>query len=249
MSTEQLDYRRSHIGAELAASYQNDFSARLPGQYWRAVEQDLLAEVLAEAAPGPLNRLRHLDLASGSGRVLAYLQPRTAHSTAVDISQDMLAHARAAVPDATFVVGDAATMHFDRPFDLVTAFRFFLNAGPELRADVLDRVRHNLAPGGVLVANIHAQPFSSLGLWRTIKRNLGRPADSVMTIGEFQRLLTAHGFEVLAERTYGYLPLTRRIGSGLPAALFCRADQVLNCMLPDRNRFACCWLVAARRCR
>ncbi len=241
------DYRRSHVGAALAAAYHDDFTARLPGRYWATVEQPLLADLLAEASSRPLDQMHHLDVASGSGRVLAWLQPRTARSTAIDISDDMLAHARAAVPAAAFVVGDASTMRFGQPFDLVTAFRFFLNAGPELRADVLDRIGECLAPGGLLVANIHAQPWSTLGLWRRAKRRLGHPADSVLTAADFGQLLADHGFEVVAERTYGYLPLTRRIGPGRLADAFCAADRRLNGLLPSRNPAACCWLVAARR--
>ncbi len=241
------DYRRSHMGAALAASYHDDFTARLPGRYWAAVEQPLLAELLAEATARPLGEQHHLDVASGSGRVLAWLQPRVARSTAIDISDDMLAHARATVPGATFVVGDASAMRFPQRFDLVTAFRFFLNAGPELRADVLDRIGECLAPGGLLVANIHAQPWSTLGLWRRAKRALGRPADQVLTAAAFERLLARHGFEVVAERTYGYLPLTRRVGPGRAADAFCAADRRLNRWLPARNPLACCWLVAARR--
>jgi len=241
------DYRRSHVGVALAAAYHDDFTARLPGRYWATVEQPLLADLLAEATTRPLDELHHLDVASGSGRVLAWLQPRTARSTAIDISDDMLAHARATVPGATFVVGDASAMRFAQPFDLVTAFRFFLNAGPELRADVLDRIGECLAPGGLLVANIHAQPWSTLGLWRRAKRRLGRPADSVLTAAAFQRMLGDHGFEVVAERTYGYLPLTRRIGPGWLADAFCAVDRQLNHLMPARNPLACCWLVAARR--
>jgi len=241
------DYRRSHVGVALAAAYHDDFTARLPGRYWATVEQPLLADLLAEATTRPLDELHHLDVASGSGRVLAWLQPRTARSTAIDISDDMLAHARATVPGATFVVGDASAMRFAQPFDLVTAFRFFLNAGPELRADVLDRIGECLAPGGLLVANIHAQPWSTLGLWRRAKRRLGRPADSVLTSAAFQRMLGDHGFEVVAERTYGYLPLTRRIGPGWLADAFCAVDRQLNHLMPARNPLACCWLVAARR--
>lgn len=241
------DYRRSHLGPALAAAYHDDFTARLPGRYWATVEQPLLAGLLAEATARPLDELHHLDVASGSGRVLAWLQPRVARSTAIDISDDMLAHARATVPAATFVVGDASAMRFAQPFDLVTAFRFFLNAGPELRAGVLDRIGESLAPGGLLVANVHAQPWSSLGLWRRAKRRLGRPADSVLTAAAFERLLADHGFEVVAERTYGYLPLTRRIGPGRLADAFCAADGRLNRLLPARNPLACCWLVAARR--
>ena len=241
------DYRRSHMGAALAAAYHDDFTVRLPGRYWAAVEQPILADLLAEACARPLDQHHHLDVASGSGRVLAWLQPRTARSTAIDISDDMLAHARAAAPAATFVVGDASAMAFAQPFDLITAFRFFLNAGPELRAGVLDRIGECLAPDGLLVANIHAQPWSALGLWRRAKRQLGRPADSVLTAAAFERLLADHGFEVVAERTYGYLPLSRRLGPGRPADAFCAVDRTLNRWLPARNPLACCWLVAARR--
>lgn len=242
----QDDYRLSHRGDELAASYVKDFTERLPGRYWHEVEQPLLAGLLGEALRRDLGEVRHLDVASGTGRVLAYLQPKTAGSTAIDISEEMLAHAKLAAPEASFVVGDASVMEFAEPFDLVTAFRFFLNAGPELRSAVLARIRANLADDGLLVANVHAQPYSSLGIWRTLKASSGRRSDSTLSIAAFRQLLEGHGFEVVGDRTYGYLPLTRKVGPGFLCTAFCTVDRLLNRLLPARNPFACCWLVAAR---
>ena len=118
----------------------------------------------------------------------------------------MLKHAKQLVPQANVLVVDASRMELPQRFDIATAFRFFLNAEPTLRSAVLDRIREHLQPGGLLIANIHSQPWSSLGMWRNFKRNLGFKADRVMKIREFSDLLEQHQFEVIAQRVCGYLP-------------------------------------------
>lgn len=241
------DYRYSHIGAGTAANYQEYFSRCLPGSYWRSVERPIFAGLLQQALGNrSLAELTCLDIATGSGRVLEALHGRTKSAVGLDISDDMLAHAKVTIPGARFITCDASTMELGEQFDLVTAFRFFLNAQPSLRAAVLDRIRAHLAPGGMLVANIHAQPWSVLGTWRGLRRSLGFQADDVMAIGEFRELLAAHGFRVVADRTYGYLPLYYRLRSPLAIRAFCRLDQRFNRSVSRPNPFASCWMVAAR---
>lgn len=241
------DYRSSHTSSSTAASYQEVFSRHLPGAYWRTVEQPLLESLLTQVMSGrSISELNHLDVASGSGRLLEFFHGRTKCSTGLDISEEMLKHAKRLVPQANFLIADASHMQLSERFDMVTAFRFFLNAEPTLRSAVLDRIREHLQPGGLLIANIHSQPWSSLGMWRDFKRRLGVQADRNMKIGEFNALLNRHGFEVIAHRTYGYLPLYRGLRCGAGTRLFCALDQQLNRLYAKPNPFACCWMVAAR---
>ena len=60
-------------------------------------EADVEAAILAAAGPGPVRRL--IDLGTGAGRVLALLGRRAQSSVGLDLSQQMLNIARAAVSD------------------------------------------------------------------------------------------------------------------------------------------------------
>src|SRR5690606_24464999 len=96
----------------------------------------------------------------------------------------------------------------DGRFGLVTAFRFFLNAEPDLRRAALQAIEPRLAPGGYLVANFHLNPTSLTGLYvrlRSLRRARRRP---MMSLDEARALLTEQGFEV--EQTFGYGYLLHR---------------------------------------
>ena len=142
MTPAPSSYRESHLGAAKARSYDEDLwdPQAAKGLDW-LVEQRLLAGVLRSAgssAPGPA-----ADFACGTGRVLEFLGLYFPAPVGIDVSPDMLALARARCPRAKLILGDVTTMPSlaPGPFDLITAFRFFLNAEPPLRSEVLAWMR------------------------------------------------------------------------------------------------------------
>ena len=94
-----------------------------------------------------------IDFACGTGRVIQFLSSRSAQVIGVDISAAMLGVARGRAPGARLIEGDVTVDPglLTETADIVTAFRFLLNAEPPLRAAALDWMRDRLAPGGVLI--------------------------------------------------------------------------------------------------
>jgi SAM-dependent methyltransferase len=182
------------------------------------VEQRFLAGILrsvGSSAPGSV-----ADFACGTGRVLEFLGRYFPAPVGIDVSPDMLALARARCPRAKLILGDVTTTPglAPGPYDLITAFRFFLNAEPPLRSEVLAWMRASLRPWGLVVANFHLNPASLRGMYLRLRMN---PADRVpmMGIADARRLFTDHGFTVRQILGYSYLPY-RRDGRNLwgPAA-------------------------------
>jgi SAM-dependent methyltransferase len=239
-------YRTSHLGSAKAETYERDYDQSFLGQFWRTVEKPLLLDLLDEVYPNGLGSCEHLDVACGTGRILAALAPKTRSSTGVDISPDMLRHAAERVPDAVVEVADIAELDRVESVDLVTAFRFFLNAEDELRQAALQAIWKALRPGGYLVANVHASPRSAIGVYRRARRALRRPADNTMNHDDFAELLTGAGFVPRASRTYGFVPLSTKVPARLIAP-FCTIDQQLTAALPPRSAVASNWLVAAQK--
>lgn len=171
------------------------------------------------------------------------------HTYGIDVSADMLAIAgrrctRSRLICVDVTRPDAPAPELDGPLDVVTAFRFFLNAEPLLRRQVLDWIRDRLAPQGRLVANFHLNPNSLRGSYlRARCRGVHRmPMLSPREIG---RLLRDSGFVVEDVQGYEYLPY-RRDGSDLIAPRL-RArieDALLARSLP--RAVAGCHLVVAR---
>ena len=112
------------------------------------VEQQLLAQIIATQVPPEARSAA--DFACGTGRVLEFLGRRFPHPVGIDVSPDMLALARDRCPEASFITGDVTTAPdlAPGPFDLITAFRFFLNAEPKLRDEVMAWMRDALGQAG-----------------------------------------------------------------------------------------------------
>jgi SAM-dependent methyltransferase len=201
-------YRETHLGADKARSYDADLWDRraAKGLTWE-MERRLLGRVLDALPEQPGTAV---DFACGTGRVVAFLAGRGIAVTGVDVSPDMLALAQRHAPGARFVQGDVTRQHdlVSEQFDLATAFRFFLNAEPDLRADALQWLRGAVRPGGRLVANFHLNPYSARGLY-TRARLRGDDAMPTMSVREAGALLVAGGFRPVSVHGYDFLPFRR----------------------------------------
>jgi ubiquinone/menaquinone biosynthesis C-methylase UbiE/DNA-binding transcriptional ArsR family regulator len=116
-------------------------------------EADVEAAILSAAGDAPVRA--HLDIGTGTGRMLALFASRTRRSVGVDASHDMLAVARAnldATPHRHVQVrpGDVYALPFeDRTFDLVTIHQVLHYLAEPARA--LGEAARVLAPGGKLI--------------------------------------------------------------------------------------------------
>ncbi len=181
------------------------------------MEQRLLADIIRAAAPPRARSVA--DFACGTGRVLEFLSRYSPSPVGIDISPDMLALAHDRCPEATVILGDVTTKPglAPGPFDLITAFRFFLNAEPSLQGEVLAWMRDSLAPGGLVVANFHLNPLSLRGAYLRLRlRPAARP--SMTSVKQARRLFGSHGFAVRRILGYSFLPY-RRAGRTLLAPL------------------------------
>jgi SAM-dependent methyltransferase len=171
------------------------------------LERRLIDGLLREHPPAQ----RAIDFACGTGRVLGFLAERVPEVIGVDVSPAMIEVARERCPTARLVLGDVTVNPglLTESADVVTAFRFLLNAEPPLRAAALDWMRDRLGPEGLLIANFHLNPRSPRGRYLRL-----RHASNVtmMGVSEAHALLGRHGLSVRQVRGYSYLPY-RRDGS------------------------------------
>jgi SAM-dependent methyltransferase len=154
-----------------------------------------------------------LDVACGTGEHLRLLRPSFDDVQGVDVEPDMLAVARAKLPDVVFTEGDMRSFDLGRTFDAVTCL--FSSVGymadaEELRAAVARMAAH-LAPGGVLVidgwirpdawlpsANVMAQ--AETGEDTAVARVVRSRRDGDRTHLEMRYLVaTRDGFETIEE--------------------------------------------------
>lgn len=190
---------------------------------WELQQPRLLsvARHVAAASPGA----RMLDFACGTGRVLAAIEPFAQEAVGLDISPAMLAAARSKVQRATVLCGNI----LDSPdllgadFDMITAFRFFLNTEPSLRLPIMKALAQRLrGPESRLVFNVHGNTSSVLGLYR-VARPLAKNRNArTMSYTETKRLAEDAGLKV--EACYGYGLTPRRLYSTPLGPLLRRID-------------------------
>lgn len=110
----------------------------------RAVWRELLLGVLP---PAPA---RIADLGCGTGTLTRLLVDEGYDVAGLDVSPEMIRRARAKVPEARFVVGDAAVPGLERRAYDVALSRHVLWAMPD-PAEAFERWVALLSPGGVVV--------------------------------------------------------------------------------------------------
>lgn len=138
--------KREWSKPDVARSYARDFSKAAD-----MVVPDLVTAV--RAGPGT----RALDLCCGHGNVAAGLVQAGARVIGVDFSPVMLDLARQAVPEASFVQGDAMALAFDdHSFDAVT-IGFGIPHVPD-PPKVMAEARRILRPRGLLAFSVWCGP-------------------------------------------------------------------------------------------
>ncbi len=206
------DSYRHHFAADASGTAYDDGQYR-PGSFWDVVwtlERPLLESVVREQRARS-GKVAYLDFACGTGRVLSFLEPLVDEATGIDVSTSMLARAAGRVKQARLVQADVTRP--DAPvegcYDLITAFRFLLNAEPQLRRDGLRALVARLRDGSSrLVLNTHGSPRSYKGLVVPARRLFGLRGgeENLLAVGEVERLLAEAGLTPVARFGMAVLP-------------------------------------------
>jgi SAM-dependent methyltransferase len=192
------DYRASHL--QRGSTYDDTLAGSPFDKYMADWERQHLCRVVGELFPEAVPR--YLDFACGTGRVTSTVAPMARASVGVDISGSMIEVARRKLPGTEFHLCDltSGTPDIGR-FDLVTAFRFFGNAQPELRESAMRTLAERLRPGGFLIINNHRNPRA----WHVmIGRLTGGSLEGMdLRRGKLHALLKRHGLRVVREHPIG----------------------------------------------
>lgn len=228
---QPADYRLSHLAPDKGESYHRAFALNPYRKMMWGFERTALDKIRRRFLAG--RPLRHLDFACGTGRVLAHVAPDALVSVGVDVSPGMLAVAKKVAPaseliEADLTVGDVLG---GREFDLITAFRFFPNAQPDLRARAIGVLSRHLDPDGVFVFNNHMNRAS---LRYRLARLLRRGGDEGMGPGEVRSLLDEAGLGVLGTYAYGFTPAGEE-RTFLPVAWLTAIEKVMSRIRPMRG--------------
>jgi len=247
MSTSTESYRQSHQRRGYGEFYDETIFAGYFGDVWQHQESPTLRSWLREAASQ--GAVTAIDMACGTGRISQVLAQEIPSVVGVDVSAEMLTQARRRCPGVRFVERDVTADGIEGldPADLATAFRFFMNAEPALRAAVLERLHDLLRPGGLLITNVQCNAESPAGLVRRLRHRLLGHDVHTMSHAELTELLAIHGFVVERTAWMAHWPRTGPYLAGLARRMQRPAERVARaCRVPERYS-AGMFMVRARR--
>lgn len=203
----QPDYRSSHMAPKKGDQYHNVFSSSPWLRYVMNREREHLLDIVEQYCS---RRHDYLDFACGTARILRLLASHFKAAVGVDVSTSMLAVARTRAEYA-IIEGDITRderLLGSRRFDLITAFRFFPNAQPQLRKEAISALVNHLADDGVLVFNNHQNSSSTLlRATRALRKQI---AWTPMHHDEVLALVQAAELHVIETRHIGVLPANER---------------------------------------
>lgn len=198
-------YRASHTYAGKASEYDSHFHYRYRAYLWEQ-EQMVLRRIIAKHHPS--GAVNCLDFACGTGRILEFLEKMTDRTTGVDVSAEMLSRARSKLFRTELIRGDLTTEPLlrNRQYNLITAFRFFLNAEKELREEAMRVLASLLTPDGVLVFNNHMNHSSAAGLLTRFNRRFRGSTNVTWRVDEMCAMVKDAGLNVADAYYIGVMP-------------------------------------------
>jgi len=241
-----MSYRDSHKYASKGAEYERHYETQTWDRFLWSREREILLEILDKYFAG--KNVHLLDFACGTGRITSFLEDRVTTSTGVDVSESMLAIAKQKLRRTEIIEADITVGNILKPrrFNLITAFRFFLNAEDELREETIRGLAELLDEEGYLVFNNHhnlGSPWIKLLYARHRQKN-PQGIFNVMSIEQMKELAESAGMKIVEIYPVGFFhPPKVPVSYGLNRAI----DNVA-CQFKCLSRFSESPVVVCRRC-
>lgn len=200
-------YRDSHSSPEYGERYARTYSQGYYYEQWVKLERPLLKEILKKRIDCGASSC--LDFACGTGRILSVVEEMFSVTHGVDVSDSMLKIAREKCKKAAIEKRDLTQRPLGKRFDVITAFRFFLNAETSLRNEALLSIYNHLNENGVLVVNCHVNKWSPLGFFYRFREAVWKHKKAnTLSLAEFKEILEINSFQIQSVHRYSYLPRT-----------------------------------------
>ena len=203
---KQYSYRHSHKYPGKGLEYETYYETQPWQRFLWSRERKIILQILEKYFAD--RDIQLLDFACGTGRITSFLEGRVKTSTAVDVSDSMLAIAREKLKRTEIIEADITIDNVlaGRRFNLITAFRFFVNAEPALRSAAMKTLARLLSEDGCLVFNNHqsyGSPWIKLLYMRHQQKN-PQGIFNVMTLDEMNRLVEDAGMEIVELYPVGF---------------------------------------------
>lgn len=152
----------------------------------------------------------YLDFACGTGRICEFMEKYVDNSVGMDVSEEMVSRANKKCKKTNFVIKDFYNKKdiFDMKFDIITAFRFFLNAEQKLKNDAFKFLKEQLRGDGLLILNVHGNKYSMRHIPFVVRHVItrGKHCLNEMSVKDVEKLCEKNGMEIKELHPVSFLP-------------------------------------------
>jgi len=209
MSEEYSSYRDSHKAPDKGRDYEDLYKTQPWPRFLWERERLILRRILDEFLSG--QDIHLLDFACGTARITGFLEEHVTTSVGVDVSPSMLDVARGKLERTELIEADLTkdNVLLGKRFNLITSFRFFLNAEPELRIAALKALVPLLSDDGYLVINNHRNMSSPIVFATYLYSRLRSRDSKFMFLSHVKDLIESVGLEIIQVYPVGVLSIPR----------------------------------------
>ena len=227
-------YRKQFDKAEKAEEYDLDqYSPKAYSSLLWSIEQSQLQSIV-DNMRSTHDKIEYLDFAAGTGRVISFMEDKVDVATGIEISQAMVDRAQSKLTKGTMICKDItpAESDIEGKYDLITTFRFILNAEGDLCQAGIDALAKRLKDeNSLLVFNNHGNIIShKLILWPIHKiKGLGkgyRTAGNYMTNKQAHQVADKAGLKIISTVGCGFLGAT--VGQALSTKRVAPLERLLS---------------------
>lgn len=202
----KTSYTESHKYTGKGAEYEQHYQTQAWDRFLWSREQEILPKILGRYFAD--REIHLLDFACGTGRITSILENYATTSTGIDVSESMLKIAREKLNRTELIETDITEDNIFKAgkFNLIIAFRFFLNAEPELRTKAMRTLSDLMTDDGLLVFNNHHNSGSPwiklLNMYSRCRNTNG--TFNTMSIDQMRQLAGEAGLEIIEIYATGF---------------------------------------------
>ncbi|MBU2676865.1 MAG: methyltransferase domain-containing protein [Gammaproteobacteria bacterium] len=205
-------YKEKFTAPSSARNYEQRYAPETADDLLWQVEQTHLNKVISQLRE-KLTRIDYLDFACGTGRIISFVEPQVDSATGIEISPEMVRIAQKYVKDASLQCRDITSedAEIENKYDLITTYRFILNAEPALRVAGFKALAARLKDqSSRLVFSNHGNPWSYKALMWPVHfgRQLlfGKKREgNYLTRRQTRAVLDAAGLEIVDVTGVGFI--------------------------------------------
>ncbi len=210
--SDENSYKFSHMNKSHVETYDEYvYGEDTPDNRIWKIEKKILKKIIDKYYTCKVIE-NYLDFACGTGRICEIMEKYADNSVGMDVSTEMVSRAVEKCKKTNFVIEDFSNKSniFDVKFDVITAFRFFLNAENKLKYDAFKFLREQLKDDGLLILNIHGNKYSArhVSFIATDIMTRGRHCFNEVSVKEIEDLCEKNNMRIKELYPVRFLPNT-----------------------------------------